>query len=79
VDYVDLNLFAAVPETIAPSALAALGASLSGVADRIPALADRVRTTPAPALTAPATLPAQLAILLPDVPTSVMLTEIPHE
>lgn len=73
VDYVDLDLFAAVSEATPASQLERLGTTLSGVKDRIPARGDRLT----PATTA--LRPAQLVVLLASVPTTLMLTEIPHE
>lgn len=73
VDYVDLNLFAAVPETATTSELAALGATLAGVQERIPALPGRVT----PQSLTPR--PAQLVVLLPAPATTVLLSEIPDE
>ena len=73
VDYVDLNLFATVPETATTGDLASLGTTLTGVAERIPALPGRVT----PETLTP--LPAQLIALLPAPATTVLLSEIPDE
>ena len=73
VDYVDLNLFAAVPETATTNDLAALGTTLTGVQERIAALPGRVT----PESLTP--LPAQLVVLLPAPATTVLLSEIPDE
>jgi len=75
VQYADLDLFAAVPETIDPSQLVDPGAPplASGVTERIAARLDRID----PLTHKPA--PAGLVILSPDVPTSLLLSEVPHE
>jgi predicted phage baseplate assembly protein len=73
VEYVDLDLFGAVSESIKPSDLANLATILSGVADRIAALRDRVE----PKTLKP--LPAQLVMLSPSLPTTLMLTEVPRD
>jgi predicted phage baseplate assembly protein len=73
VDYVDLDLFAAVSENTPASELGALGLTLDGVQDHISARPDRR------SLETLAPLPAQLAVLVQSLPTTLMLTEIPHE
>jgi hypothetical protein len=70
---VDLDLFAAVSEKTPPEELANLGSTLTGVRDRIAAAPDRID----PRTLKP--LPAQLIILSSTVPTTLMLTEVPHE
>ena len=70
VDYVDLDLFTAVPETTPVSRLAGLGSTLTGVHERVAALPDRND----PKTLAP--LPAQLAVLLAGEASTVFLTEI---
>jgi hypothetical protein len=75
VDYVDLEVFAAISESATAEELASLGTALSAtgaVHQRIAAHPARVTGQGA----APA--PAQLAVLLPNVPTTVLLTEIPQ-
>jgi hypothetical protein len=75
VDYVDLDVFAAISESATTDELGALGSSLSApgaVHQRIPALPARMTGQGA----APAA--AQLAVLLQNVPTTVLLTEIPQ-
>jgi predicted phage baseplate assembly protein len=75
VDYVDLDVFAAISESATTDELGALGSALSAsgaVRQRIAALPARVTGQGA----APA--PAQLAVLLQNVPTTVLLTEIPQ-
>jgi predicted phage baseplate assembly protein len=71
VTLVDLDLFAVVPESTPPSALATFGQTLSGAQDRITALPDRV--DPSDPL---ASLPAQLIVLSADIPTTLILTEV---
>jgi hypothetical protein len=72
VEYVDLDLFAAVSENTPPGELAKLGSTLEGVKDRIAAAPDRV----IPHTLEP--LPAQLVVLSSTVPTTLMLTEVPN-
>jgi hypothetical protein len=75
VDYVDLEIFTSVSERLKPSEIALLGSKLKGVQDRIAARPawvehrtgeDHIR-------------PAQLVMLSPQVPTTLMLTEITDE
>jgi hypothetical protein len=73
VDYVDLDLFAAVSESTSATGLAGLASTLIGVQDRITAHPDRR----SPETLAP--LPAQLAMLMDGVASTLILTEIPHE
>jgi predicted phage baseplate assembly protein len=75
VDYVDLEVFAAISESATAEELASLGSALSATG----AVHQRIAAHPARVTgqgTAPA--PAQLAVLLTDVPTTVLLTEIPQ-
>jgi predicted phage baseplate assembly protein len=72
VDYVDLDVFAAVPEDVATDP-AALAAQLAGGT----ALRRRVAARPArPGGAGGAPAPAQLAILLDGVPATVLLSEV---
>jgi hypothetical protein len=70
--YVDLDLFAGVPENTPPNVLINIGKSLlaQGVRERIPAGLDRID----PQTRKPA--PSGLAILSPDVPSTVLLSQI---
>ena len=75
VDYADLDIFTAVPESATSGDPAALAAILSGAA----ALRQRVTALPArPGALGAASAPAQLAVLLESVPATVVLTEIPR-
>ncbi|PWU24632.1 MAG: putative baseplate assembly protein [Candidatus Rokuibacteriota bacterium] len=73
--YVDLDLFAAVPESTPPEALLTIATALlaQGVKPRIAASPDRLD----PESRTP--LPAQLVMLSPDVPTTLLLSQIPDE
>ena len=73
--YIDLDLFAAVPESTAPEALLTIATTLlaQGVKPRIAASGDRID----PQSRAP--LPSQLVILSPDVPSTLLLSQIPDE
>jgi uncharacterized phage protein gp47/JayE len=75
VRYIDLDLFAAVPESTAPEALLTIGTTLlaQGVKPRIAASPDRLD----PQSRAP--LPSQLVTLSPDIPSTLLLSEIPDE
>jgi Baseplate J-like protein len=73
VQYVDLDLFDAVSETIPPHQLDTLGTTLTGVKDRIPALPDRID----PMTGQPR--PAQLVVLSQSLSTLLMLTEVPND
>lgn len=66
VDAVDLDLFAAVPESATTDALAALATTL--------ALSPRLAAAPAAPGAPPA--PAQLLVLVESAPSTIMLTEI---
>lgn len=73
VDYVDLEIFTGISERMKPSEIALLGSTLKGVQDRVaarPAWIDR-RTNEI--------RPAQLVMLDPRVPATLMLTEITDE
>jgi Baseplate J-like protein len=73
VDYADLDVFSSVSESATAVDLAALGSILSSAG----ALRQRVAAHPARvAGPGEAPTPAQLAILLESVPTTVVLTEI---
>jgi predicted phage baseplate assembly protein len=72
VEYAALDLFAAVSEDTPPSQLASLGTTLSGVADRIAAAPGRIDPVTRTAK------PAQLLILDPAIPTTLLLTEVPQ-
>jgi predicted phage baseplate assembly protein len=72
VEYAALDLFAAVSEDTPPSQLALLGTTLSGVADRIAAAPGRIDPVTRTAK------PAQLLILDPAIPTTLLLTEVPQ-
>jgi predicted phage baseplate assembly protein len=76
VDLVKLDLFAAVSEKTPPEDLATLSKTLSGVKDRIAAAPDRIDPNMADPLPG---LPSQLVVLSPALPTTLMLTEYPHE
>ena len=73
--YVDLDLFAAVPESTPPDALLTIATTLlgQGVRPRIGASPDRLD----PESRAP--LPAQLVTLSPEVPSALLLSQIPDE
>lgn len=73
VDYVDLDVFTAISESATTGELAVLGSTLSTSG----AVNQRVAAHPArPAGQGEAPAPAQLAVLLQSVPTTVALTEI---
>lgn len=73
--YVDLDLFAAVPESTPPEELLTIVTTLlaQGVRPRIAAFPDRLD----PESRAP--LPAQLVTLSPDIPSTLLLSQIPDE
>ncbi len=75
VDYADLDVFTAVPESAASGDPAVLAAVLTGAA----ALRQRVAALPArPGTLGKPAAPAQLAVLLESVPATVAITEIPR-
>jgi uncharacterized phage protein gp47/JayE len=73
VAYVDLRIFDAVPEHITVEELAQLAASL---ALRSSVEAELARIDPAATGPTRPILPAELAILTPDIPDTLLLTEI---
>ena len=76
VQYVDLDMFSAIPENASASKLVedlANELGKQGVRERIPANLDRID----PCTQRPA--PAGLIILSPDIPSTLLLTEIPNE
>jgi predicted phage baseplate assembly protein len=75
VDYADLDVFTAISESATTSELTGLGSALSTSGALRQRIAVHTARTAAPGLP-PA--PAQIAVLLEDVPTTVALTEIPR-
>jgi hypothetical protein len=73
--YVDLDLFAAIPEETTITGLDDLAKNLlkQGVKERVPAAKDRID----PQTAKPA--PSRLVILSQDIPSTLLLTEVPNE